>query len=42
MNSETFSARLAEVNLASKSDIANFVKNTDFDDKLKNLNKKAT
>ena len=31
---------LAQANLASKNDIANFVKKTDFDDKLKNLNKK--
>ena len=35
---EHFPTRLA--NLASKNDIANFVKKTDFDDKLKNLNKK--
>ena len=34
--------RRAQANLASKSDIANFVKKTDFDDKLKNLNKKVT
>ena len=27
---ETFTARLAQVNLASKSDIASFVKKTDF------------
>ena len=32
--------RLVEANLASKSDICNFVKKTHFDDKLKNLNKK--
>ena len=31
---------LAQANLARKNDIANFVKKTDFDDKLKNLNKK--
>ena len=31
---------LAQANLASKNDIASFVKKTDFDDKLKNLNKK--
>ena len=37
-----FSARLVEVNLASKNDIANFVKMTDFNDKLKKLNKKVT
>ena len=37
---EVFAARLKQVNLASKNDIANFVKNTDFDVKVKNLNKK--
>ena len=40
LTAENFAARLAQANLASKSDIANFVKKTDFDDKLKNLNKK--
>ena len=35
-------ARLAQENLASKSGIANLVKKTDFDDKLKNLNKNVT
>ena len=35
LTSENFSARLAQANLASKSDIANFVKKIDFDDKLK-------
>ena len=39
---ETFASRLAQVNLASKTDIANLVRKTDFDDKLKNLNKKVT
>ena len=34
---ENFDARLAEANLARKTDIANFVKKTDFDDKLKTL-----
>ena len=38
--SENFAARLAQANLASKNDIADFVKKIDFDDKLKNLNKK--
>ena len=28
--------------LASKSDIANYIKKTDLDDKIKNLNEKAT
>ena len=36
---ERFSARLAQANLASQNDIANLVKKTDFEDKLKNLNK---
>ena len=39
---ENFPARLAQESLASKSDIANFVKKKDFDDKLQNLNKKVT
>ena len=39
---ETFASRLAQVNLASKTHIANLVRKTDFDDKLKNLNKKVT
>ena len=34
--------RLAQANLTSNADIANFVKETDFYDKLKNLNKKVT
>ena len=34
---ENFAARLAQANLASKKDIAAFVKKTDFDEKLKNL-----
>ena len=33
----TASKCLAQANLGSKSDIANFVKKTDFDDKLKML-----
>ena len=39
LTSENFTARLAQANLASKSDIANFVRKTDFEDKLKSLNK---
>ena len=39
--SENFAARLAQANLASKKDIANFVKKIDFDDKLKTLSKKV-
>ena len=42
LTSEICSARLAQANIASQSDIANFVKTTDFDDKLKHLNKNAT
>ena len=33
LTAKTFAARLVQANLASKSDIANFVKKTDFDDK---------
>ena len=32
---DNFTARLAQVNLATNNDIVNFVKKTDFDDKLK-------
>ena len=40
---KNFIARLAQTNLARKSDIANFVKRTDFDGKLKQKrNKKVT
>ena len=35
LTSEDFTARLERGNLASKSDIANFVKKTGFDDKPK-------
>ena len=39
---ESFAVRwVAQANLLSKSDIANFVKKTDFDDKQKNLNTKV-
>ena len=34
LTAENFTARLARVSLASKSNITNFVKKTDFDDKL--------
>ena len=37
LTSEKFTARLAQANLASKNDIANFVKKTDFDNKLKDV-----
>ena len=42
LTSEKLAARLAPANLTSKSDIANCAKNTDLDDKLKNLNTKTT
>ena len=42
LTSENFTARLKQENLTSKNDIADFVKKTDFDDKLKNLNKNVT
>ena len=42
LTAENFAARLAQADLASKGDIADFVKKTDFDDKLWNLNKKVT
>ena len=40
LTSESFASRLAQGNLASKNVIANFIKKTDFDDKIKDLNKK--
>ena len=42
LTAENFAARLAQANIASKSDIANFIKKTNFDDKLKNVNMKIT
>ena len=39
LTSEHFTARLAQPNLANKSDSDNLVKMAEFDDKLKNLNK---
>ena len=44
LTSENCDARLARANLESKNDTADFVKKkpTDFDHKLKNLNKKVT
>ena len=38
LTAQKFAAGLAQLNLSSKNDIANFVKKTDFDDKLNNLN----
>ena len=42
LTAENFAPRLAEANLTTISDIANFVNKTDFDEKLNNLNKKVT
>ena len=42
LTSESFTASLVQANLASKSDIAIFVKETDFDDKQKILDKNIT
>ena len=42
LTSEKFTARLKQANLVCKSHIARFVKKTDFDDKLKILNKKVS
>ena len=42
LTSENFAERLAQINLVSKNDIATSVKKTDFDNKLKNLNKEVT
>ena len=42
LKAEMCTARLAQANLASKIDIANFVKKTDFHNVLKNLNKNVT
>ena len=37
---ENFAARLKQANLATKTDIDNFIEKTDFGSKLKNLSKK--
>ena len=42
LTSKNFAARLAKANLASKNDVVNLLNKTDFDDKLKNLDKKVT
>ena len=39
---EHSTGRLRQANLATKGDIADFVKKIDFDDKLKKLNKRVT
>ena len=41
LTAEKLTARIAQENLGSNCDIATFIKNTDFDDKLKNMNKKV-
>ena len=40
LTSEIFTSRLAQASLANKNYLCNFVKKTDFDDKLKRLSKK--
>ena len=42
LKAKHFAARLAKANLASKNDIANFLKYADFDYKLKKINKRIT
>ena len=42
LTAQKFAARLLQANLASKTDIANSVKKTDFNDKLNNLNKNVS
>ena len=39
---ENFEVRLKQADLATKAEIVDFVKKTDSEDKLKNLNKKIT
>ena len=39
---ENFDARLKQTNLATKADLDDFVEKTDFNYKLKKLNKKVT
>ena len=39
LTSSDFTARLKQANLSTKVDIDDFIEKTDFDDKLKNLNK---
>ena len=42
LTARNFTARLKQANLTTKVDIVDFVKETDFDDKPKNLDKKVT
>ena len=39
---ENFAARLKQANIATKADFDDFVENTDFDNKLKDLNENLT
>ena len=41
MTADNFAARLLQENLATKTDITDIVKQTNFDGKLKNLNRKV-
>ena len=41
LTSKNFAARLAQANLASKNGIANFLKETDFDNKLISFNERT-
>ena len=42
LTTENFTARLAQAKFETKADIADFVKKTNFDKKLKKINKKIT
>ena len=42
LKTDNFTATLKQANLASKNDIGDSVKKTDFDDKIKHLNKNLT
>ena len=42
LTAKDFAARLAQANLASKNDNANFIKKTDLGDELKDLNQNIT
>ena len=42
MKSKHFVARFKDSDLGTKKDIANFVRKTDFEDKVKNVNQKVT
>ena len=42
MTADNFAVRLTQTNLATKANIVDFVKETDFHNEMKNLNKKAS